>query len=360
MSIFVHFVDAFDKKPQRFLGIVKLTTSKKPVDLHEIIIKHLESKNLDSSCIRFSGLDGTNAMSGEQKGLQRLIRHTAPHSQYLNCRNHRLALCLVHLIRRYRKLLELDGVLLSLLKTFKYSSIKQAIFEQAQEASNLKPLKVLKACTTRWLTNGESCIRILPRLHPLIDPLDVIFVERGDADAKGVRDQLLEPNLLLMFLLLAEVLNLINTVSKCLQASTLVHASITAKVNHLIEKLHIIKDSLSDPQVADSKLKFFNKAVSFLHISGQRNHLGRELRGRDKASQQEPSALIKKFLAEIGYSFVDDLLSEIKEALVVDNPILEAFNIFSMETQSEEYRRERMHILCNHYGDEISDVYLPR
>ena len=85
------------------------------------------------------------------------------------------------------------------------------------------------------------------------------------------------------------------------------YASITAKVNHLIEKLHIIKDSLSDPQVADSKFKFFNKAVSFLYISGQRNHLGRELRGRDKASQQEPSALIKIFLAEIGYSFVDEM-----------------------------------------------------
>ena len=139
--------------------------------------------------------------------------------------------------------------------------------------------------------------------------------------------------------------------------STLVYSSITAKVNHLIEKLHIIQDSLSYPQVADSKLKFFNKAVSFLHISGQRNHLGCELRGRDKASQHEPIALIKKSLAEISYSFVDDLISEIKEALVVDNPILEAFNIFSIETQSEEYSREHMHILCNHYGDQINDIY---
>ena len=186
MSIFARFVDAFDNKPERFLGIVKLTTSKKPVDLHEIIIKHLESKNLDSSCIRFSGLHGTNAMSGEQKGLQRLIRHTAPHSQYLNCRNHRLALYLVHLIPRYQYSLELDGILFFLWKMFKYSSIKQAIFEQAQETSNLKLLKVLKACTARWLTHGESCIRIISRFRPLIDALDVIFFERGDADAKGV------------------------------------------------------------------------------------------------------------------------------------------------------------------------------
>ena len=216
---------------------------------------------------------------------------------------------------------------------FKYSSIKQAIFEQAQESLNLKPLKVLKACTTRWLTHGESCIRIISRFHPLIDALDVIFLERGDGEAKGVRDGLLEPNLLLL-LLLAEVLNPINILSKYLKTSTLVYTSISAKVNHLTEKMHIIKDSLSDPQVADSKLKFFNKAVSFLHINGQKNHLGHELCGHDKASQHKPSALIKKCLAGIGYSFVDDLISEIKESLVVDNPILEAFNIFSMETQS--------------------------
>ena len=85
-------------------------------------------------------------MSGEEKGLQRLIRHTAPHSQYLNCRNHILALCLVNLIPRYRKLLELDRVLLSLWKMFKYSPIKQVIFEQVQEASNLK-----------FTTSGRSC-----------------------------------------------------------------------------------------------------------------------------------------------------------------------------------------------------------
>ena len=47
-----------------------------------------------------------------------------------------------------------------------------------------------------------------------------------------------------------------------------------------------------DPYVADSKLKLFNKALSFLHINGQRNNLGREIRGRDKANQHDPSASI--------------------------------------------------------------------
>ena len=89
------------------------------------------------------------------------------------------------------------------------------------------------------------------------------------------------------------------------------YASIIIKVNGLNEKLHIIKDSLSGSQVSDSKLKFFNKAVSFLYICGQRNDLGYELHGLhgcDMANQHNPKALT---LAEIGYSFVD----------VIDNQI---------------------------------------
>ena len=134
MAAFIRFVNVTSHKLQEtFLGVVKLAKSKKA----------------DSSLIRFSGLDGTNAMSGERKGLQWLIRHTSPYAQYLNYKNHRLALCLVHLISKYEKLSELDGLLISLWKTFKCSSMRQSIFE-AQMQQDLKPLKITKACVTRW------------------------------------------------------------------------------------------------------------------------------------------------------------------------------------------------------------------
>ena len=51
------------------------------------------------------------------------------------------------------------------------------------------------------------------------------------------------------------------------------------------------------------------------------------------ASQHDPNSLIQKFLTEIGYSFIDDMVSEIKEALVGYYLILEDFKIFNMETQ---------------------------
>ena len=274
------------------------------------------------------------------------------------CRNHRLALCLVYLLPRYRKLLELDaggqreifqgrrgfvecghfdkhfvknrrkrgsagksfvvffsytfwmenltqrwiqsgpffpksghfsifkkgqgrsttlllrawsGVLRLLWKIFKYRCIKLAIFEQAQEATNLKPRKVLKACTTRWLTHGESCVRIISMFQPLIDALDVIFFGRGDAEAKR-----------------SQISFLIQICCWCYYPINI----LSSKLKHLIEKLPIIKDSLSDPQLADSNLSFFDKAAYILYINGQTNYLEREL---DKVSQLDPSTLIQKF-----------------------------------------------------------------
>ena len=108
MSVYVRFVDAQTHKPvEHFLGMVQLTTSKKAANLHDVM-GLLASKGLDNTLIRFCGMDGTNAMSGERKGLQHRICHTSPHSIYGNCNNHWLALCLKHMIPRYHTLVELD------------------------------------------------------------------------------------------------------------------------------------------------------------------------------------------------------------------------------------------------------------
>ena len=64
MAVFICFVNVTSHKVQeRSLGVVKLAKSKKAGDLHDIIMKLLQAKGLDSSLICFSGLDGTNAMS---------------------------------------------------------------------------------------------------------------------------------------------------------------------------------------------------------------------------------------------------------------------------------------------------------
>ena len=61
---------------------------------------------------------------GKQNDLQRKTQHMLPYALYINCHNHRLALCLVHLNKEYSDLQTINRMLLSIWKIFKYSSIK--------------------------------------------------------------------------------------------------------------------------------------------------------------------------------------------------------------------------------------------
>ena len=77
-------------------------------------------------------------MSSKRKGLQRRIRYVLPFAVYMNCRNHRLALCLVHLLKSYSELESLDKLLLSLWKLFEYNSVKQAVFRKRTKSRQPK------------------------------------------------------------------------------------------------------------------------------------------------------------------------------------------------------------------------------
>ena len=92
LAIFVRIIGCDNKPTECFLGITRVGTSKTAAAIMEIIETFLQSKEIECSYIRFCGLDGTNSVSSERCGLQRLIRHSSPHSQYINCRNHHLAL----------------------------------------------------------------------------------------------------------------------------------------------------------------------------------------------------------------------------------------------------------------------------
>ena len=139
----------------------------------------------------------------------------------MNCRSHRVALCLVHLLKKYHEIESLDKLLLSLWKLFEYSSVKQAGFENAQIVDDLKPLKILKACTTRWLTHGETSATVTSRFKQVIATLDTLTTEKRDEDAKGIGDQMLSYMSILMLLLLAEVLVPINNFCRFLQTISL-------------------------------------------------------------------------------------------------------------------------------------------
>ena len=116
-------------------------------------------------------------------------------------------------------------------------------------------------------------------------------------------------------MLLAEVLSPIIIFSKYLQTSTLLYCNVGAKLDRLLQRLHLIKDSLKYHDSVDTPLKFFNKVKNFLEISLQRNDLGRNSLGRTLATELEPDEHVQNFLP-VAYSFLDDLIDQLMKELI--------------------------------------------
>ena len=66
-------------------------------------------------------------------------------------------------------------MLFSVWKLFKYSTVKKVVLNDIQRVYELTPLKVIKACTTRWPTHLEACWRIISRFEQLLDLLNAIY-----------------------------------------------------------------------------------------------------------------------------------------------------------------------------------------
>ena len=101
--------------------------------LFKLICQVLQDKAVDINQIRFNGFDGTNTKSREICGLQLRFCHLVPHSKYINCRNHRLALVFVHLLPKYKTLLDVDAIRISVWKLMKYFTVKVPMFGTAQK-----------------------------------------------------------------------------------------------------------------------------------------------------------------------------------------------------------------------------------
>ena len=198
-----------------------------------------------------------NEMSGEKKGLQLHICHVSPYALYMNCQNHRLALCLVHLLKHYNELESVDALLMSFWKIFHYSSIRQAVFENAQETENMMLSKILKSCATQWLTQSKTSIRVITQLKALVAALDAIYQDKKYQEAKGICNILLTPDIILMLLLLAEVLLPINNFCKFLQTRNLNYSLVMAKYQQVVSKLESIKNELPNHSSIDTNQNYF-------------------------------------------------------------------------------------------------------
>lgn len=189
----------------------------------------------------FSVLDGTNTISGKNTGLPRQIRFYSLSNMYINCRNHRLALCLPHLIKdaNFAELLiDYDSLLLDIWKMFHFSPKKGAVLQNVQSIYGKRPLKILKAAVTRWLTHGRVSQIILDCFKELLETLDHICLETKET-VRGYGDMLMEDCIAFCLCLMTDILALMNTLSLAFQKQS----SLLVDITHMVEEAFNTTDS---------------------------------------------------------------------------------------------------------------------
>ena len=133
---------------------------------------------------------------------------------------------------------------------------KLMIFKGFRVWDCTKTWKLLKAAPTRWLSHGEASKRLVSRFELLVDALDTLINGKVAAEIKGIRDERLEPNTILMLLLLSDVLAHVNQFLRYLQTRNLIYSTVARKFSQVIESLTKLSN-------ADGAL-FTEFALSFL------------------------------------------------------------------------------------------------
>ena len=358
------FVSYFsnDKKEvvTKFLGIVNLK-GKTSAEIMDVIKKFFAAKSIKLENLMFSVLEGTNAMSGKDTGLQRRIRFYSPFNIYINCRNHRLALCLPHLMKDSdigELLSDFDALLLGLWKMFRYSPKKGTVLENVQMIYGKKQLKIIKAAVTRWLTHGRASQRILDRLPELLETMDHICQDTNECDVRGYRAMLMEDRIIFCTCLMTDILAIMNVLSLSLQKENASLIDIKYLVEMTIETLTKLSTANSPKdfgEILAPRKSYYGDYENFKSIVNDFKVKRANLRSYRKIS-------IENFHNFVAIPLIKKLVTEVEEAFdTSDFPVIDAFQVLNPKNipanVKEGYGMEEIDVIYSFYGSNKVNIF---
>ena len=260
-------------------------------------------------------------------------------------------------MKDFRELLvEFNSLLLGLWKLFRYSPKRGSVFEKVQIAYQKKSLKILKACTTRWLSHGTACKRVLERFEELLITLDNLIEQSYEAEIRGYRAMLSSHRCIFTVCLLADVLTIINIFSLFIQKEGRKFTDIKIMLQQTTNKMQMMIELPTNKHFADILDGSFNaQADEFVKILCDyecsittTRHTGNQ-------------TTIEEYHLKYGRPMLKCLIEEINEAFQTnDFPVLDAFHAIDpryFHKIAESSRGTLLDTLYDWYGKNKVDVF---
>lgn len=116
-------------------------------------------------------MGGYSTMFGIYKEVRLYFDKNSGHLVYIDCRNHRLAICFTHLVPKYKDFVRLNSLLLNLFLLLKISTVKSAMLDKVQTAYGITSLKLIKTVMARWLSHRKAVKSVLDHYESLVEAL---------------------------------------------------------------------------------------------------------------------------------------------------------------------------------------------
>ena len=130
------------------------------------------SRNIPWSNVIGYASDTASVMVGKNSSVLRRIKLKSPKVFSLGCTCHLAALCATAGLKRLP--VSIDTILIDISYHFKYSAKICAEYTEIEaEFDDIKPLKILKHCTTRWLSLERCVKRLIDKWQALYSYFDL-------------------------------------------------------------------------------------------------------------------------------------------------------------------------------------------
>ena len=262
MVIHCRFLDSKGKLQVRFLKVIDALVSadksntESVVSLNADVISkcvtdYIEQNQLDYGKLRGIGTDGAAVMIGSKNGAVKKICEHQLNSQGplkceavgQHCSAHRLNLAVSQAGDRVQVIKSFKNTLRQLFDFYNNSAVRSAGLAKIQRILEETLGKVKEPSSTRWLSIGQSAIRLKGILQSVIVSLDHEGEDRGDARAIGLHKMVTQFNFVATLLLLCDVLPVVNQFSLALQPKMLDHCVLNRSLTSTLVTLKALQST---------------------------------------------------------------------------------------------------------------------
>ena len=249
-AIMVRFWSDTARQPvTRFLAMPVCNTSTAEA-LFDALEKELAARAIPWSNLVGYASDTASVMVGVHNSVLSRVRSKQPKVFSLGCVCHLAALCAAAALKKLP--VSIDELLIDIFYHFKHSAKKYSEFTDIQaEFEDIKPLRILKHCTTRWLSL-QCCVKRLieqwPALYAYFDRQ--VDIEVTNARVQRIASQLKDPAVKLMCHFVLYALKPFNKFSTVFQT----HASCIGTLDFDVRNLlRAYMSNFVDPDVLKSE-----------------------------------------------------------------------------------------------------------